>query len=867
MEKDTLDSYISTMTDETDTNAYTFADPFDDTHSVASTSYESSGGSTSSTESNGSVCTVNSFSMQKGRSKSNGNEGKSSSSITNGTRAGGGSGGSKYRSNLKVELVTQLNKSQEANLHSSITTPASSSATVNPSNLYSGNSHLNLQSSFAPAPIAASSSTSTGVPSKYPNNQQLHRQKQQQPLVSQFSPDQDRQSCGGDVKRVRALFELRNHSRTSLDGSESIGSSSNGSTCPSSPESTTRSISSRNGGDTSPCGSSSGRTGIYSKNGRRSRASPQNQQHSQSTGSAATKVLRSAYSNLSLNQMSNAVGGSTTNLSSNTGAGAGNHSSYDFVDLLVNDKVVIEDAPDIYQTNRSRRQGILDRDVLSSLSSSNTRPTALINLNPPDKPSGGSLRRSRSMGTGISALGSPSSACCMENGMITQSSSKTNILAEELPAPDTVKNVRNVFENMLKMRSSNNGSESSVDITPTGFSGSFSIVKKSLSYIKSNPTSRIYRSESMRDDFPSLGRRYGKPILTSEASSPVHSPSYPPFVASSPAPSSSKVVGSLSENVTSASTSSISEEVSVTDGCRVSPRNKNSIERKISEPAKFSPKINSGLSPYSVPSMLRAPSFQAPLTEEDSSFSSNVTTEDYRSRKYVHADVLQKIRSAGTTTTYFGGKIVAKTIKNRKIPLSRRHTFDFQDYVGISGDGGWYSNYDPYNSSNYCRDDETFEKYPNVSSSEISEVRSPSSSRPALDIPLKSSSSTSIYASRNTTISGALDSIFAGGVSGLLTFASKPIDTTPRIISVLPKSPPGSQTGSPVKSCSPVSSVIEEGRNSPEGCEASNEKAVEQDGNNNNLPGKLDSPSHSNCTGESKSFNKKFSQITEGAWF
>lgn len=41
LEKDTLDSYISTMTDETDTNAYTFADPFDDAHSVASTNYES----------------------------------------------------------------------------------------------------------------------------------------------------------------------------------------------------------------------------------------------------------------------------------------------------------------------------------------------------------------------------------------------------------------------------------------------------------------------------------------------------------------------------------------------------------------------------------------------------------------------------------------------------------------------------------------------------------------------------------------------------------------------------------------------------------------------------------------------------------
>jgi hypothetical protein len=41
IEKDTFESYISTRTDETETNAYNFADPFNDTASVASTNYES----------------------------------------------------------------------------------------------------------------------------------------------------------------------------------------------------------------------------------------------------------------------------------------------------------------------------------------------------------------------------------------------------------------------------------------------------------------------------------------------------------------------------------------------------------------------------------------------------------------------------------------------------------------------------------------------------------------------------------------------------------------------------------------------------------------------------------------------------------
>lgn len=546
-----------------------------------------------------------------------------------------------------------------------------------------------------------------------------------------------------------------------------------------------------------------------------------------------------------------------------------------------------------------RRQANFDRDSIPSPPTTNKRPVTLLNLSPREGTGTGSLRRSQSMGTGISSIGGSSLPA---TGILKQSVSKTNILAEELPAPDTVKNVRNVFENMLKMKSNNHGSSSSVDMsttTPTGFSGSFSIVKKSLSYIKSNPTSKIYRSESMRDDFPSMGRRFGKPILMSETNSPVHSPSYSSFAPAASSGSSQEKTttttaatadsdssGGIKFRCTAANTSEDVVDGTGGGGGRgvsrrsssVSPMNKNPIERKISEPAKFSPKINTGLSPYSVPSMLRT-SCQVPLTEEDPSFLSNISSssavDDYRSRKHVHPEVLNKIRSAGTTTTYFGGKIVAKTIKNRKIPLSRRHTFDFQDYVGISGDGTSFANhYDSYSSSNYYRDDETGDNKCQSSTSGGAASggggrgRS-GSNRPALEIPLKSSASSSIYASQNTTISGALDSIFAGGIGGLLTFASKPIDTTPRIISVLHKSPPGSHTGSPVKSCSPVSSVIEEGRNSPEGCEASNEKTVvEQDGNNNNLPGKVDSSSsRGNCNGESEDFNKKFSEITEGAWF
>lgn len=551
-----------------------------------------------------------------------------------------------------------------------------------------------------------------------------------------------------------------------------------------------------------------------------------------------------------------------------------------------------------------RKQAHFDRDSIPSPPTQNKRPVTLLNMSPRDgaSPGGGFLRRSQSMGTGISSIGGSSPS------ILKQSSSKTNILAEELPAPDTVKNVRNVFENMLKMKEANHGSENSVDMSTTGsgFSGSFSIVKKSLSYIKSNPTSKIYRSESMRDDFPSMGRRFGKPVLMSETNSPVHSPSsYHPSIVASPS-SSSSVVANVEKTSTTTTTDTCSGSGSIKWRCNavgasttgdvvdggsssrgiarrstsVSPMNKNPIERKMSEPAKFSPKINTGLSPCSVPIMLRT-SCQVPLTEEDPSFSSNVSssaTEEYRSRKYIHPEVLNKIRSAGTTTTYFGGKIVAKTIKNRNIPVSRRHTFDFQDYVGISGDGtSFTNNYDSYSSSNYYKDDETGENKRRGSSgggnggsgcgaTSSGGFGRSGSSRPALEIPLKTSSS-SYYAAHNTTISGALDSIFASGVGGLLTFASKPIDTTPRIISVLHKSPPGSHTGSPVKSCSPVSSVIEEGRNSPEGCEATNEKTVvEQDGNNNNLPRKVDSSSR-NRTEENEGFNKKFSQITEGAWF
>lgn len=322
--------------------------------------------STSSTESNGSVCTVNSFSTKAGRPKSSSNnEGKNCSSdggesptandIENRVSGNGsGSSASKYKSNLKVELVSQLNKSQEENLHKGSTGSASGSTLVNPSNLYSDNSHLNLQStcSITASAVGGSSITSPSHHQQRTQQQPLLLNHQQQQSLS----DSERQACSGEVKRVRALFELRNHSRSSLNGSDSCGNSSNGSTCPSSPESISRSVSSRNGGDTSPCGSASGRVGLYSKNVRRSRESPQNQRGSKAA--SPSKLLRSTHTTSNTTNLPhNSVGGNNSNIHVG-GSGspvAGSHqSSYDYVDILVNDNVVIEDSPDIYQTTRSR---------------------------------------------------------------------------------------------------------------------------------------------------------------------------------------------------------------------------------------------------------------------------------------------------------------------------------------------------------------------------------------------------------------------------------------------------------------------------------------------------------------------------------
>lgn len=318
--------------------------------------FPSRSGSTSSTESNGSVCTVNSFSMQSGKSKSNdynaskntnsGSEGVSPTLLgadVAGTGNCSGGSGSKYRSNLKVELVSQLNKSHQENLHPSSAPSASGSVVVNPSNLYSRDLYPSLQSS----PSTSTNNNTTPQQQRQPHHPlQLSHHQHQQSLT-----DNERQACAGEVKRVRALFELRNHTRTSVNGSDS---SSNGSTCPSSPESMSRSFSSRNGGDTSPSGSCSGRIGLYSKNGRRSRASPQN--HRGSAAGSPSKLLRSSNgTNPSLTQ--NAGGGSNSSLQlagSSSPVGASHQSSYDYVDILVNENVIIEDAPDIYQAVRSR---------------------------------------------------------------------------------------------------------------------------------------------------------------------------------------------------------------------------------------------------------------------------------------------------------------------------------------------------------------------------------------------------------------------------------------------------------------------------------------------------------------------------------
>lgn len=417
------------------------------------------------------------------------------------------------------------------------------------------------------------------------------------------------------------------------------------------------------------------------------------------------------------------------------------------------------------------------------------------------------LRRSKSVGAGISTLTDDfyvTTSCVSAN-----KSSNGCILAEELPPPDTVKNVRTVFEKLMEQFSPKTSSQESK-------SSIFS--KKSLvRSVKSNPSSKIFRSESMRDDFPTIGsltlrahnsntvRPYGKPILMPEDLPMVTTPkTEPPKKA----------------------------EVLLVDRQVWQPLARN--ERKPVDKSKTNARPKS---PVVVVS--RSNSME---DEDDSGTILSSATEDNdddEEEKTVSPDVLQRIRSCGTTTTYFGGHVVAKTVKNRKLPVD--HVSSGRSSSTSNTDEGYYR--DMGSPSNMAQSDGHEDLASNASDDN--------------EEPPKPKDGRQLYHHHHLFL--PLDSIFT---------ATNGLDTTPRIIEVLPKS----QSTSPAKSGSPTGSVIIEGRNSPEGCEsgggvkngedwvsceqkATNSSSGSKDGNNNSLV----------CV--APGVGKKFTDIPNGAWF
>ncbi|XP_021955448.1 uncharacterized protein LOC110851839 isoform X3 [Folsomia candida] len=560
-----------------------------------------------------------------------------------------------------------------------------------------------------------------------------------------------------DVKKVRALFE------TSSSRKSSVGEDSNSSTTSSSGGSSSQRIYSKN--PASPTNSNSNTSivgGVHKK--LKQLVNNNNNGHHQTVG----KVLRSAYSQF--------------NLSTSGGGGGGR--GVDFAELLVNDRVVIEDSPDLFQTlRRSRRKENGHRDSGFS-----------------------TLRRSRSMGTGLAAIEASLSPCDKLNGL---KNSKNNILAEEMPAPDTVKNVRTVFEQILKSRNSNDTTTNQTNATSANNSGSCSfnivnVTKKSLSSVKSNPSSKIYRSESLRDglrdDIPSSSsllacRRFGKPILMNESGAPVvvRGASMSPL----PGEATPKKCGAWRHAA---------------------------VERQHSEPIKFSPKVNC---PFRPRGDLEYEQVHPTLAEESLSLLSSLNDTDDDPPKFVSPEILQRIRSCGSTTTYFGGQVIAQSGRNRRqIPVSRRHTLmDFKEFNPADGD--FFSNSFGSNSSRTTPTATHHQGQISSSSGSPSsryELNEEYFTPPPIPTPVHQdlclngfitieNDEVQVYVPRPKLlprrVSPELEDVFNLGTNA--------IDTTPRIISVLPKSPSGS----------PVSSIIEgNGRGTPEGCEGQDGKCV-----------------------------------------
>ena len=376
------------------------------------------------------------------------------------------------------------------------------------------------------------------------------------------------------------------------------------------------------------------------------------------------------------------------------------------------------------------------------------------------------LRRSKSVGAGIHNLEEE-----MKNEELNKS--RPCILAEEMPAPDTVKNVRTVFEQMFSKNIVPDSSAGPVPLgTPNGkimngnVNGAPTCAPKSLTCIKSNPTSKIFRSESMRDG----GSRFGKPVISKTNSVDVN-------------------LGSPTSN-----------------GTRPFE-----FKRRGSKPTVLEQKLLAATAEVSNNKFLN----EVDEEERMGSLSSTVTSaDDTEDLKIISPDVLSRIRSLGTTTTYFGGEIVAKTVKNRKLAVTPKPKKNLED------------DYEP----EFVSDEIYYSARPNQ---EKVGSRPPRTDFRPFQVPLET-----IYSGRHQSMS----------------------DSTPRIISVLPKSP----SNSPTKSNSPVGSIIE-GRNSPEGCESHGDHQANPEWINEKRDNDVEDTNNNNDS--NKIGSKKFSEAADGVWF
>lgn len=99
--------------------------------------------------------------------------------------------------------------------------------------------------------------------------------------------------------------------------------------------------------------------------------------------------------------------------------------------------------------------------------------------------------------------------------------SRPSVLAEELPARNTVRNVRSVFEQILQNKGhpiTSPDETSSTGGNSNGTKGSVedknNVKDKALTFIKSNPTSKIFRrAESGRDETDGGKGQYGHRVL------------------------------------------------------------------------------------------------------------------------------------------------------------------------------------------------------------------------------------------------------------------------------------------------------------------------------------------------------------------